>query len=182
MQYALSLLIHMVNHAWFPNLCYYSRKCLDNPFRIEYWWVFLQFANWIYAPECISISPAQGCLCLQLRVSSESCLLTFLSHCCAVTGRAGWCECPEDTQGSVSSLYQISSCAEEQQLSSSGLSAEGNAKCSMNSQNEVDEGTWWSPVRLGLTLLISVSEREKEGLVRSYKGFQLSQLSAPLCV
>lgn len=29
-QYALPWLIHMVNHAWFPNLCYYPRKC---PFR-----------------------------------------------------------------------------------------------------------------------------------------------------
>lgn len=135
-QYALSLSIHMVNHAWFPNLPYYSRKCLDNPFRIEYWWVFLQFANWIHAPECISISPAQRCLCLQLRVSSETCLLTFLSHCCVVTGRAGWCECLKDTQGSDTqlSLSDLQRSAEEQELSSPGQPGFGSWREIPNAQ------------------------------------------------
>lgn len=162
MKYALSLLIHMVNHAWFPNLCYYPRKCLDNPLRIQYWWASLQFANCIHALDCTSISPAQRCLCLQLRVSWGTCLLTFLPHCCVVAVTAGCCECPKDTQGS---LYQSSSSAEELELSSPGQGwawqLKGNAKCSVSSQNEVDERAWWSPARLGLTLSESVKERRK---------------------
>lgn len=86
-QYALPWLIHMVNHALFPNLCYYPRKCLNNPFRIEYWWVFLQFANRMHALD-LHFSCSEVSL-LQLRVSSETYLLTFLSHCRVVTVGAG---------------------------------------------------------------------------------------------
>lgn len=186
--HSLSLLIHMVTHAWFPKLCYYPRKCLDNQFSIEHWWVFLQFANWIHALDCISISPAQRCLCLDLRVSSETCLLTFLSHCRVVTVRAGWCECLKGSQGSFyqSALF-IRSPAVQGNRSSAHLASDGfgiwrempNAQWAhrMRKMRELgDHQSDWGSICHYLWVM------REEMLGRSHKGFQLPQLSAPLCI
>lgn len=121
-------------------------------------------------------------VCLQRRVSSETCLLTVLCHCCVVTG---WCECLKDTHGSVSSHYQIFSAAEELELSSPwpvlGLAAE--LKCQMLSQL-TKWGRWGDLVITSQTgaHTVSTCKREKKGLERIHRGFQLPQLSAPLCV